>query len=749
MKKQYLASISKNQGKKSFSIIFSHPLKTAPDKKSGKRVRRGLGTTDIQKAMELVEKMNILLSNEKYWSPAMKDKAQKEFGEVVASAFYDGLTQQNRNTWEEREKIIPLPGRTEGYSRTLLIGTTGAGKTTLLRQLINTDPISERFPSASASRTTACDIEIITNNEPLYRAVVSFISIDKVRSLIEESFVNAMMSYADKRDNEEFERKFTEHPELRFRLSYLLGTTKSLNNEPDELVDGDDLDIISTDLEENERIILNTKLSNYLQFLKTKAIQINDKTAKSLELDFNTASKSDLESFNELLEDEIYTDEDFQQFVDEILDEVQSKFDLLLDGELTKDRDWPLYWRYESADRKKFIERLNYFTGNFAPHFGKLLTPLVDGIRVSGQFMPKYSKKVPNLVIMDGEGLGHTPKSFSSLSTNLTAKFKLVDSIVLVDNAAQPMQATTTAALRHLVSSGQESKVSICFTHFDQVEGPNIPSNSLKINHLYRTVEMALTSIGEELDKRAEKILRDALINNIFYLSNINKELIDNMKFTINQMSLLISSIKSKILPKNISEVHPYYDLTNLTLSLKSGLDDFHKPWRAKIGLSAWLNTEPEHWTRIKALTRRLGEWGINEYQGLKPIADLIRSIRERVYRFVSRPLEFEPLSTSEEMQNQAIGNIMNEIDQALHLYVEKILLNDKIPSWYRAYSEFKGKGSTLLRSQEIKIIFDTTVPIPDEIPSIDSNKFINELMLLIAESIQKGGGRFKKQIGS
>src|ERR1035438_7781015 len=112
------------------------------------------------------------------------------------------------------------------------------------------------------------------------------------------------------------------------------------------------------------------------------------------------------------------------------------------------------------------------------------------------------------MVIMDGEGLGHTPSSFSSLSTSITKKFNMVDAIILVDNAAQPMQATPTAALRDIVSGGHESKLSICFTHFDDMTGANFMSTTMKKNHIYNSVESAISLVGKTLGKRAENSLK-------------------------------------------------------------------------------------------------------------------------------------------------------------------------------------------------------------------------------------------------
>ena len=71
--------------------------------------------------------------------------------------------------------------------------------------------------------------------------------------------------------------------------------------------------------------------------------------------------------------------------VDEILDDVEERFDYLESDTLHKDASgWPSHWIFESNDRIEFIKTINRFSSNYAPNFGRLLTPLVEGIRVSG-----------------------------------------------------------------------------------------------------------------------------------------------------------------------------------------------------------------------------------------------------------------------------------------------------------------------------------------------------------------------------
>jgi hypothetical protein len=58
-----------------------------------------------------------------------------------------------------------------------------------------------------------------------------------------------------------------------------------------------------------------------------------------------------------------------------------------------------------------------------------------------------------------------------------------VAAVLVVDNAAQPMQAAPVAALKGIAVSGNASKLHVIFTHFDQVKGNNLPGFSDRDHH--------------------------------------------------------------------------------------------------------------------------------------------------------------------------------------------------------------------------------------------------------------------------
>src|SRR5262249_39778740 len=144
------------------------------------------------------------------------------------------------------------------------------------------------------------------------------------------------------------------------------------------------------------------------------------------------------EYFDEVIRDTV----EFGELVDDILHEILARFDHLPEGQITrKSGGWPESWRCECSrdGRDDFIRRMRWFSSNYAPRFGQLVPPLVNGIRVRGPFKPRATTERFDMVILDGQGLGHTPDATASVSTNLTKRYGTVNAILLVDNAMQPM----------------------------------------------------------------------------------------------------------------------------------------------------------------------------------------------------------------------------------------------------------------------------------------------------------------------
>jgi len=748
------ATLSK--GRSSWCMIFRHPVCLGPDGKQKLRVRRGLGTSDEHEAQRMVDQLNEVLRDETLWSPAGRDRAAAKYDMKVVSAFFDPMQPEAHDGWSIREELLPLPGGKEAgddYARVQLVGTTGAGKTTVLRQLIGTDPDTERFPSISAAKTTICDIEVILREGSL-DGVVTFIPRDRVRQYISECVLAAITSSIEGVGEREVIRRFLEHSEQRFRLSYILGNPLLLRaaDEP-ELTDEDDEqedegeDALVSDTEREGLLkALEGYLARIAQLAEASESQLKQ-AAVDLDIELGKASKQDRDVLQELVEDQLSEDEGFHDLVDAILDDVEMRFQYLEDGDLVRCRDgWPIKWSFSTADRAHFIATINRFSSNYAPNYGRLLTPLVDGIRVAGPFAPEWRHaERPRLVLMDGQGIGHIADSSSSLSTSVTRRFKLADAIMLVDNAAQPMQAAPCAVLQSLVASGHESKLILAFTHFDEVIGDNLVGPAARKDHVVGSFDNAARAIGKTFGREAELSLRRLNPDRLIFLSNIQKKVGAKARFTRAELDRLIDAIMSTIAPVGPIEYKPVYDVANLVLAVQKATQEFHDRWRGILGMGSRSGVAPEHWTRVKALTRRLGIFHIDEYDSLRPVADLIRLMQAQISQFLTTPLAWDPVAPPDDSEERqaAIDTIKKEVFTRLHDLARTRVLEERISGWVEAY-EHRGTESTRVRAREVVTLYEEAAPVPNEMPGPDANEFLFELRELIAESVIEGGGSLR-----
>lgn len=743
----YKATVSGEEGRSGLCVIFRHPVRKNPDG-SAKRVRRGLGTKVKEDAQRLVDQLNEILGDVTYWVPQARTKAESLYDARVVDAFYHDMMPAAQDAWALRNEIIPLPTVAEGYARARFLGTTGAGKTTLVRQIIGTKPATERFPSTSTAKTTVCDIEIVMAPEPGFQAVVTFFPREQVRILIEECAVAAATtSVFETGKMTSTASRLLEHTEQRFRLNYILG---SLQEKEDELSDEDDATASPAAAElpevtDAERKAMAEQIRKYVGRIEDIAGETTIATEKELGVNLKRMEKKELDTFQELFEHQLRQREDFHGLVDEIMDCVEERFaGLALEGFRRDRSDWPLLWQFQISDRTEFIRIVNRFSSNYAPNFGKLLTPLVQGMRVRGPFQPEWLPAGDcKLVLMDGEGLGHTPDSSASISTNITQRLNDVDAVVLVDSAEQPMQAGPQALLRTLAASGHEKKLIVCFTHFDGVKGDNLQTVAAKKLHVYKSLENAITSLREVLGRSAENSLSRTVTDRVFFVSNIQDQIKDTAKMTTHELRGLLAAIRSTIIPPVPAEVNPVYNVADLILCIPQAMAAFREPWRAKLRLPSRSSESPEHWTRIKALSQRVGVQGLNEYDTLRPAADFILRLAEQIIVFLSSPVRWEPDHAPEEMKRQVVDVIARKVFADLHELAAERLFRERVKEWSVAY-QHRGTGSTFVRAQEIDGIYDAAAPIPGRGGNENASQLIASITATVQTAVGEAGGRFQ-----
>lgn len=740
----YKASKSRTQGREAWAVIFRHPARIdVATGKPGKRVRKGLGTSDVGEADRLVEQLNELLADESYWEPSSRGKAEATIDQRVVDIFYDGMTRSGDDPLAIRDRIRPLPTADDGYTSVMFLGTTGAGKTTAVRQLLGTNPKTERFPSTSTAKTTVADTEVVLTEDEDFSAVVTFVSRDEVVEYLTENVGEAALAVYEKRGDAEVLRRLLDHVNQRFRFSYILGRGRpsaSADELDDDDVDSDDpsdegdfgFEDDNVDVEESHRVLhtcvedLRKIVGEHVEVVRsTLGVEHED---DKLVLD---------ELIEESLDLELRQTAEFHSIVDRLFDEIEKRVELLRDGDVEWTRQgWPTSWAFSSIDRDEFLRALMRFSSNYAPLFGRLLTPLVNGIRVFGPFKPLWADEAPRLILIDGEGLGHTPTSTASISNVVAKRIEQVDAVVLVDNATQPMQAAPISAMKMLASSGNGGKLFFLFTHFDMVKGPNIPTFDDREAYVLASVENVLKSMGEQLGPLGERIMRRRLDDALYFVGGIHENLREEKKAgsrTVGELRQLLADLAAVGEDQDLGQKRPVYDRMNLSLAVAEAAKGFHSKWLGLLGLEPNPHVPKEHWARIKALTRRLAEGWQDEYGQLTPLADMRTELQIQLYLMLQRPVRWEGGDPSDDERQLITDEISNAITQQLIGLVERRLRDDVRVAWQAAYLP-QGVGSTRVRARIIlNDVYARSVPIPTVAASHDQNRFLHDVADIVS----------------
>lgn len=737
----YTASLSKTQGRNTWAVIFRHPKRTDPTTgRAGLRVRQSLKTENNQEAGILLEQMNTLLASPHLWDLGAREQALTVFDQRIIDIFFYKIEGGETDFLALRDSSIELPSsQNSEYHRALFLGTTGAGKTTALRQIMGTDPLKERFPSTSTAKTTVHETEVILR-EGLYSAVITFFPMEDVREHLKECVSAAILAaYRKESDHDQIRRLLT-HVNQRFRFNYVLGNGPIKGSS-----DFDDDNDSNSEPDDNELLIrTNEVLSSALESIKKLA----DRYGTSLRTELNATDEKDQRVIDELFEEELdkrtRDDENFQQVVDSVMDEIEERFTLLSNGKLQKTKvGWPQSWTWETEDRNVFISEISRFASNHAPLFGTLLTSLVNGVRVAGPFYPVWTNDKPKLVLLDGEGLGHTPRSMSTISTTLSKRIDMVDAVILVDNATQPMLAAPVAAMKELVSSGNSAKLIFAFTHFDKVTGDNLPNPSARVDHVLASAENVLSSIGEDLGPFAERALRARLATSRVFLGNLNQRLDIECKDdnrTVTQLNKLLKMIDGIVERPKPIDSRPIYDRMNLALAVERAAESFRNGWRPRLGLTGKHSIEKEHWTRIKALSRHIVVMGADHYDTLHPVADLRKELRQRLYILLQNPVGWNGPEPTDDDKQIIFDAIADDLNRRLFNLSLRRVKSERLADWRNAYDE-SGPRSTFRRAKLIgESIYDLAAPVPDLTPSPDRNAFLQDVAIVTKESVELVG---------
>jgi len=266
-----------------------------------------------------------------------------------------------------------------------------------------------------------------------------------------------------------------------------------------------------------------------------------------------------------------------------------------------------------------------------------------------------------------------------------------------------------------------------------------------QLNQFLASAENVLASIGEELGPFAERALRLRLKDACFFVGGIGEHLDPTQKpqrRTVGQIQSLLAAIDGIVEKPAAVQAKPVYDRMNLVLAVKNAAESFHDAWWPRLGLGYRPGVSKEHWKRLWALSRRLGTpgWG-DEYDNLKPVADLRKQLQDRLYVFLQNPLRWEPVEPTDDAEKQQVfDGLANALSaKTLDLVARRVRVK-RMPDWQTAFNQ-SGRGSSFTRASIIgNQIYDRAAPIPDMTPSPDRNAFLHEVAALVDSVCAEGG---------
>jgi hypothetical protein len=232
-----------------------------------------------------------------------------------------------------------------------------------------------------------------------------------------------------------------------------------------------------------------------------------------------------------------------------------------------------------------------------------------------------------------------------------------------------------------------------------------------------------------------------------FFVGGIDEDLDATKKAhkrTIGQLQALLAAIDAIVEKPEPVLAKPVYDRMNLVLAVKNAAESFHDAWWPRLGLAYKPGVGKEHWKRIWALSRRLSTPGLgDEYDNLKPVADLRKQLQDRLYVLLQNPLRWDPAEPTDDAHKQQVfDGLANALSaKTLDLATRRVRA-ERMPEWQSAFNQ-SGRGSSYARASIIgERIYERAAPIPDVTPSPDRNSFLHEVASVVETVCEEVGAK-------
>ena len=578
----------------------------------------------------------------------------------------------NMSKFKEIQEILnkcsPIP---VDLPKLYLLGDTGAGKTTIIRKVLGIE--ESKFPTTRQTRTTVAPTEYVIRNGSSYDVTIILKPKSEIENYVDEIIREAISRFYKDKNKEKVVRNIRETSDQRFRLYYLLS-------------------------------------EDYMGYIAQRICDLSpsiDKKVEQCKLEFPD-SKEETDILVELAIDEMA--ESYKSICSEIIAEIQLKIKGSCDNkELGPSLE---IYKYSSADKASFIAKCKKVLSSDKDS----ISPVIEHARVCGNL--KASGILPNteVVIIDGEGIGHDTRETGQLSSRHYDYFYASDAILLIEESKKPFVAGGKNALRSIYKRGYKDKLLVLFTKLDEVEPygidePNNDDRKEEVENAFYNVKTSLKDNDISIDLPDDRI---------YYFGGMKDDGLGES--TINQLNSVFS--KSKSLSRfEFSFVKPNYDFEMLSGHLTVSTQKFNELYSKRL--------KNQHWKTIQAFNRRV-IMGDVAFRMFAPITDFEDIITNDIKIFINNP-SFWSAEVSNSLKEQSLNLIRREFNKLIIDFAVKEVISSPHDDWNQAFKH-SGWHSTFRRRDDIEAIFKKSAPELND--SDNAKRFKDNIKAIIEKAI-------------
>ena len=275
------------------------------------------------------------------------------------------------------------------------------------------------------------------------------------------------------------------------------------------------------------------------------------------------------------------------------------------------------------------------------------------------------------------------------------------------------------------------------------MKGDNLSTYTQKRNHVRASVGNAIASLRESLGAPVTEILERQLDSNDFYLGGLDKPTQKIAPGFVRDIKYLLDRMQKSAEPSEPIDLAPVYNIVRLELALRDASDGFVAPWRGRLGLEYREGTGKEHWTRVKALCRRIANLWDNEYNGLRPVADLVRQLQTSISLWLDNPSTWTKEETDKDKRQAVINPIRQRVFVGIHQLAERRLITTNRSGWWTAFG-FSGLGSSFDRAREMDRIYKSAAPPITSLTDPPAQRYLDEVIQIVRDAVEDAGGSVK-----